>query len=159
MDITLIKPETQAKLRKPVIIGVCIIIILGAIWLVTHIVTTHDLSDTQYIDKISGTVVDTYSGSEVSDERIIFGIESIEDSLPGPAYGTIETLTGNFITYAYPDEQFSYKKNSLKENDDGYTLKIASNKRELVIKFYDVDDELQQLEIISGDTPIYNYNK
>jgi len=160
MDIELIKPETQAKLRKPVLIGVGVLLVIGLIWLITHIVTTSGLSSTEYIDKTSDTVVDTYAGAVNENINLVYGIESIEDSLPAQTYSKLETLSEQFVTYAFPNEQFSYKKSSLREDgEEGfYTIEIESKDRKLKIRFAsNAEGVLSQLEILSGKAIIYSY--
>lgn len=160
MNIELIKPETQAKLRKPVLIIVGVALVLGIIWLVTHIVRTSGLSSTEYIDSTSGTVVDTYGGAVVESSNLIYGIESIEDDLPPLVYGKLETVARQFVTLAFPNEQFSYKKSSLRQDAEGYyVFEIESSERRLTVRFVNTEDELTQLEIISGKSVIYNYDR
>lgn len=161
MNIELIKPETQDKLRKPVLIVAGILVIVGIIWLIAHIVSTNGLSSTEYIDKTSDTVVDTYAGAVTESGNLIYGIESIEDELPAPTYSKIETLTEQFVTYAFPSKQFSYKRSSLRKNeeDDTYSFDIEAKSQKLKVRFSIADDELAELEIISGKTAIYNYSR
>lgn len=157
MNIELIKPETQAKLRKPVLIGAGVVLVLGLGWLITHIVKTAGLSGTEYIDKTSDTIVDTYAGAVTRSGNLVYGIESIEGDLPALVYSKLETLTEQFVTYAFPNEQFSYKKSSLREEEEFYVFEIESKTQRLEIRFSGKDEELSQLEILSGKSIIYSY--
>ena len=161
MKIELINPETQAKLRKPVLIGTGIIIVLGVGWLIFHKVTTPELTSNEFYDRTSGTVVDTYGGSPSNGDspNIIYGIESIEDALPDQIYSKIETLSEQFVTYAYPNDQFSYQKDSLKQVEDYYIFEIIASKQKLTLRFASTEDQLAWLEILSGDSVVYTYGK
>lgn len=164
MDIELIKPQTQAKLKKPVLIGVGILVILGMGWMIFNATTTPELSTNEFYDRTSGTVVDTYTGASSNGDstNVIYGIASIENNLPNLVYAEMENLIKQFTTYAYPNEQFSYEKDSLEENKDGvYTFKISSNKRALIIRISATNDEqkkLSWLEISSDKSVIYSYS-
>lgn len=158
MDIQVIKPETQAKLRKPVLAGTGILLILGLGWLIAHAIRTSGLSRTEHIDRISDTVVDTYSGA-VTDGNTIYGLTTLQNNFAMPVYHKLATLSENFVTFAFPNEQFSYKKSSLRQDADGtYSFEIESKSQRLEIRFTTADDQLNYLEILSNETSIYDYN-
>ncbi len=165
MEIDLIKPQTQAKLKKPVLIGAGVLIILGISWITINAVATPDLSANEFYDRTSGTVVDTYTGASSNGDstNVIYGLSSIEENLPNSIYNETENLVRRFTTYAYPDAQFSYEKDSLgKDAEDNYSFRISSKKYALTIRFSKTDNEqssLLWLEVLSDNSIIYNYSK
>lgn len=158
MNIQLIKPETQAKLRKPVSIGTGILLTIGIGWFIVHAIQTSGLSRTEHIDRVSGTVVDTYSGA-VTDGKVIYGLETIQSDFAMPVYHKLAALSEEFVTFAFPNEQFSYKKSSLRQDAEGtYSFEIESKSQRLEIRFTATDDKLNYLEILSNKTSIYDYS-
>ncbi len=158
MNIQLIKPETQTKLRKPVLIGTGILLICGVGWFTIHAIQTSGLSRTEHIDRISDTVVDAYSGA-ATDGKVIYGLETIQGDFTMPVYHKLATLSEEFVTFAFPNEQFSYKKSSLRQDTEGtYSFEIESKSQRLEIRFTTTDDKLNYLEILSNKTSIYNYS-
>lgn len=158
--IELIKPETQAKLKKPVLITTGVIVVLGLIWLIIHITRTSGLGADEFYDTTSGTVVDTYGQGSVPTTNIVYGAQQIEEEIPANAYGSMISKLNQFVGVAYPNDQFSYKKNSLKKGpEDTYIFKIKSSKRELRIEFGINEENLDWLEVFSDKSSVYSLNK
>lgn len=158
MDIQLVKPETQAKLRKPVLVGTGILLVLGSGWFIAHAIRTSELSRTEHIDRISDTVVDTYSGA-VADGNTIYGLTALQNDFAMPVYHKLATLSENFVTFAFPNEQFSYKKSSLRQDAEGtYSFEIESKSQRLEVRFTTAAEQLNYLEILSNETSIYDYS-